>query len=92
MELPKYLYPKYYSVILTDGNQKEEKDIKLYKNLKLEKQFLEVRSYYQQNHENNYNYEKKLKEDTNISNKKLQNILNSRDALFNSIQYFKEVH
>ncbi len=91
MELPKYLYPKYYSVILSDGNQKEEKDIKLYKNLKLEKQFLEVRSYYQQNHENNYNYEKKIKEETNISNKKLQNILNSRDALFNSIQYFKEV-
>ena len=27
MELPKYLYPKYYSVILSDGNQKEEKGV-----------------------------------------------------------------
>jgi 23S rRNA U2552 (ribose-2'-O)-methylase RlmE/FtsJ len=96
MEIPKYIYPKFYHITLVENNISDISNIKLYKNLKLSKELLTVKSYYQQKHQNNYDYEqkyifKKSSRESSRESKKIQQIIDERDNLFNSIKYFKSI-
>ena len=84
MEIPKYIYPKFYHITLVENNISDISNIKLYKNLKLSKELLTVKSYYQQKHQNNYDYEQKyIFREPSRESKKIQQIIDERDNLFN---------